>query len=138
MDHEKFHYWKEQVINSAEVRYLWYMQNKETRQAVHFHGSVYDQSSEFGKICARMANHFGFITMGIELHSPTPLYEGQKPITNCKVMGGECYIDGTSLYAREALGHINPNGGNDAQIWSVLGSFWRSHFQQEDASNEPA
>jgi len=40
---------------------------------------------------------------GVEIHSPVPLYGGQTPIKDCWVIGGDCYCDGTSLYAQENL-----------------------------------
>ncbi len=40
---------------------------------------------------------------GIELHSPVPLYEGQEPIPNCWLLGGNCHCDGSSLYCHERL-----------------------------------
>jgi len=40
---------------------------------------------------------------GVEIHNKTPIYAGQKPMPNCWVIGGDCYCDGSSLYARENL-----------------------------------
>ena len=40
---------------------------------------------------------------GIEVHSKTPMYEGQvDPFMNCELTGGDCYPDGSSLaYERD-------------------------------------
>lgn len=38
---------------------------------------------------------------GVDYHATKPRYEGQKPITNCHITGGDCYGDGSGLLAEE-------------------------------------
>lgn len=123
MNHEKFIYKKIQYIRECSVFYYWYLINKKTREGVHFHGCTHtDENLIFD------CNYHGFMTHGLEMHSKKPLYEGQAPVDNCDVTGGDCYCDGTSLGARERLGHINPED-DDAFIWHELECFYQERFE---------
>lgn len=120
----EFKYWKEQHFKEGCVYYFWYIADQE-RNGVHFHGVKSEKPDQFG-----FANRHNFQTHGIEIHSKTPRYEEQKPIPDCHVTKGDCYCDGTSLYAEERLGHVNPDNCDD-EVWHVLESFYRTHFGGE-------
>lgn len=117
-DFNKFIYKKVQIIQENYTYYYWYLINKELRNGVHFHGVKRHDSEEYFKLPFNN-NQYGFETLGIESHSKEPLYEGHKPIPNCDVTGGDCYCDGTSLYASEKLGDINPDKC-DERVWFEL------------------
>lgn len=84
---------------------LWIVFDRFRKSAAHFHGTVYVQPPDRSLVYARelRSGQFAgmyFVPYGIELHSPTPLHEGQKPIAGgCGVLSGTCYPDGTSLGA---------------------------------------
>lgn len=126
MNYEKFIYLKQQSFKDGYIFYYWYLIDKETREGVHFHGAKQLDLKEYSS-----CNQYGFETYGIEKHSKEPVYEGQKPIKNCIVTCGDCYPDGTSLYASENLGHVNPDNC-DPQVWSELEYLYKSWFENED------
>lgn len=115
-------YWKEQHFKGSDIYYYWYIADAK-RNGVHFHGVKSDKLSEFLSV-----NRYSFGTYGIEVHSVKAMYEGQTPISNCRVTGGDCYCDGTSLYAEERLGHVNPDNC-DAEVWGVLENFYDDKFR---------
>ena len=129
---EEFIYQKRitETGNSAAF-YEWYVINKKTREGVHFHGVVSRDPGIYFDL-----NRYNFMTHGIEMHSKTPRYEGQKALPNCFVTGGDCYHDGTSLGARENLGHIDPTGRDDEQIYSELLYWYRSEFESSKPIKE--
>lgn len=55
---------------------------------------------------------------GVEVHSPTPHYEGQQPLDRpCSyVVGGKCYPDGSSL----AFDYIQYDFENPRAMWEYL------------------
>lgn len=72
--------------------------------------------------CYPMAFDLGY-------HSYVPHYEGQKPISNkCKVIGGVCYYDGSSLNANDAL-YTLINGG-DEKLWEFLEKYYLYIFEK--------
>lgn len=75
----------------------------------------------------------GFSTLrgaygGIEVHSPTPKYDGHEPMAECVVLGGrDCYCDGSSLaYAEKARPLIE--AGDSAALLRLLADWHASHF----------
>ena len=119
---QELRYWKEQRFNGGDVFYYWYIADSE-RNGVHFHGLRYERAREFLRV-----NRYRFYTLGIGIHSKKAIYDGQTPISDCHVTGGNCYCDGTSLYAEERLGHVNPDNC-DAEVWHVLENFYDDKFK---------
>lgn len=84
-------------------------------------------------------------TGGVERHSPVPVYsfdDAEKPHhANCRLLGGPCWHDGTSLYFIERIApHL---GGAPFSEWvhrfvnSVLDDFYESNFgMQKDDTND--
>lgn len=63
-------------------------------------------------------------------HSPQPMYEGQKPMSNpCDVLGGTCYYDGSTLQAEEPM-EVLMAKGEDA-LWSFLMDEYNYRFGKE-------
>lgn len=58
-------------------------------------------------------------------HSKRPMYQGQTPIgDDCKLTGGECYYDGSSLHATDVF-QMLVTQGHEA-VWTYLDSlFWK-------------
>ena len=133
MNHSKFHYKKCVWFDEAGETYEWYLVNKEKSNGVHFHGFTrHDKERYFDH------NRFGFATLGLEQHNNSPLYPDQKPVSNCWVTGGDCYCDGTSMGARELLGHIDPEGNDDGYIWCTLEWWYYQRFGGDDATTPTA
>jgi hypothetical protein len=123
MNHDKFIYRKTQTVGKITIDYRWYLIDRETREGVHFHGSVY--LKELFSSGVSFCNSHGFHAMGIECHRKEPNYEGHKPAPcYCMVTLGDCYCDGSSLQAEERLGDVNPDGSEDDRIWSVLHEYY--------------
>ena len=130
-DFEKFIY-KKVCFEEPEVRFhLWYLIDKKTREGVHFHGQEYRENYNASDYRPWYNNQHRFSAHGIEMHKKTPVYEGQKPLENCDVTGGDCYCDGSSLQASEQLGHINPNKDDD-YVWSVLHYYFGIWIEEKD------
>lgn len=63
-------------------------------------------------------------------HSPKPMYDGQKPISNCTALDGKpCYYEGSTLYAEKVF-DILVSGGSDA-VWNELENYYNSVFHKE-------
>lgn len=131
MDHEKFRYKKEKWFSKSSTNYAWYVIGAESKEGVHFHGVVYHDEEYVSKFILG-DNNFGFAAHGIEAHKTKPMYEGQNPIKNCQVTGGDCYCDGSSLQASERLGWINPEGSDDETIYRVLEGYYRNWIEGEE------
>lgn len=60
-------------------------------------------------------------------HSPRPMYEGEEPMSgHCKITGGACYYDGTTLGARELTeGFL---AGGTRWLWPKLAQVYESWF----------
>ena len=129
MRHDKFIYKKVQILRDDVTYFYWYMINKKKRDGVHFHGVHHKDDEVYAKY-AFEGNNYNFTAHGIEIHSPTKMYDHQTPIKNCEVTQGDCYCDGTSLGAIEDLGHICPNG-NDSFIWYTLSRYYINNFGEE-------
>lgn len=126
MNYKKFLYYKKIYYSEQEIYYMWYLVDKTSRCGVHFHGRVTNIPGWTG-------NRFGFMTYGIECHSPVQVFDfDSKPVTeHCEVTQGMCWCDGTSLLAQERLGHIDPNDALDEMtIWRVLENFYNSYFEE--------
>lgn len=132
-DFKRFFYKKTVVEEGDTIWLAWYLIDRERREGVHFHGIQYKDSYKPVTYEPWENNQYRFASHGIEKHSKTPLYEGQEPLKDCEVTGGDCYCDGTSLMARERLGHINPDSKNDDDtIWMTLHYFFRAWFEEEE------
>lgn len=126
MNYEKFIYKKMQIQQEKQTYYYWYLINKENREGVHFHGAkIHDLSNE---LFTSYINEYGFKTYGIEQHSKTPLYPDQEPVKDCEVTCGDCYCSGTSLYASENLGDVNPDNC-DPKVWMELEYLYKEWFE---------
>lgn len=125
MDHKKFIYKKVQYLEDGCVIYIWYLINRKDRNAVQFHGNKTTKQD----LLMSLANRHGFFTYGIEYHSTKPLYLNHTPLDNCEITGGVCYCDGSSLYASERLGYVDPDNNNhEDDIWAVLHDTYKSRF----------
>lgn len=62
-------------------------------------------------------------------HSPSPMYEGQEPVSNdCPyVEGGTCYYDGSGLRAKDWFEQILLPKGSDG-IWEALETAYEEEF----------
>lgn len=126
MDHEKFIYYKTQIIGKDDISYSWYLIDKKRREGVHFHGGTMVNDP------VGISNQYRFFAHGIECHKKTPHFEGHESIKgHCIVTGGDCFCDGSSLQASEQLGHINPDGSDDFLIWSVLHQYYGYWIEKE-------
>lgn len=108
--------------NQIEIR--WFLIGEKGAVDFHIH-SRSDSPYNSGNIYAG----------GCELHSPIPLHEGQKPIKGCKIINGDCYADGTSLYAIETVFPEFMAGGEDA-IWYRLEYLYKSWFEEQQDGAE--
>lgn len=100
----------------------------ELRFAVHMdeHGDQVWNSHGEGVVRAR----------GIEVHSATPLYQSdlEPSDTQCWLIGGKCWHDGTSLWAIE---HVLPGlkaGGTD-WLWPVLEERHAAQFGPKESDH---
>ncbi len=68
-------------------------------------------------------------------HSPEPLYDYQRESgcsqTNCDVLGGPCYYDGSSLNAERLI--IPFLEGGDEAVWRELEDYYNSVFNGDPA-----
>ncbi len=67
----------------------------------------------------------------IGYHSPVPMFEDQKPISeSCEYMDGKpCYYDGSSLAAEELRDRLLSEG--DAGVWASLLDYYVRTFGEE-------
>jgi hypothetical protein len=73
---------------------------------------------------------FGY---GIDKHSPTQLYDfAPTPSSNCHLLEGPCWTDGSSLQAHELLQEWIAAGRDDEVIWVTLEDRYRSWFGVRD------
>ena len=54
---------------------------------------------------------------GLDGHWKVPQYEGQPPIIDCPITGGDCYCDGTSI-TKDLFAQFLAEG--DSAIWTKL------------------
>jgi hypothetical protein len=128
VNHAKFIYRKKQTLRDKNTIYMWELIDKQTKNGVHFHGAKYDAALLKEDSFLYDRNSYGFSTYGIERHAATG--QGTPSHTDCQVTGGNCWHDGTSLYAEERLEHVNPDDC-DSEVWFVLEQFYASHFETE-------
>ncbi len=63
-------------------------------------------------------------------HSPKPMYEGQTKMSGkCDIIGGDCYYDGSSLYA-ETMFDILVEKGDEA-VWQKLEEEYAERFDKK-------
>ena len=61
-------------------------------------------------------------------HSSKPMYEGQTPRDDCKLLPGKtCYYDGSSLNAEEPY-KVLVSGGSDG-LWKFLEDYYEETFK---------
>lgn len=91
--------------------YTWELTFPEKKSGVHAHGKK-DKNGVF-------------VVFGFEIHSPKPLCDGQTSLPNCHITGGDCFHEGSSLYAIEKIGHINPDDPlQDQYVFNCLDDFY--------------
>jgi|GEM_PF-1259725 len=103
----------------TSVRHSWELRGP--IGGIHFHASL-SRNDEYEPSC------------GLEFHHCfDPSGGNQAPHhTNCHVTGGQCWHDGTSLYASE---HIWPivrdylRGGEHAEVFRLLEREYEKHFE---------
>ena len=81
---------------------------------------------------------------GVEVHSPKPIYESvwaQEPShTDCWLLHGPCWHDGTSLYFSEriepVIRHDEPPFGEHVHSYinAILNDWYQSKFAEVDAA----
>jgi hypothetical protein len=77
----------------------------------------------------RMQRVFADYPMASDLcyHSPTPMYDGQDPITDdCELTGGVCYYDGTALGAEPVMDLLVSEGSE--AVWKRLEEEYEMRF----------
>lgn len=134
-DYTKFHYKKVVLDYEDSVWFSWYLIDKETREGVHLHGYQYKDSYKVGEYIPWENNMYRFSPHGIEMHRTKPVYEGQEPLKDCEVTGGDCFCDGTSLAAKRVFGHINPETEDD-YIWMKLRYYYRIWIEEKDETDD--
>jgi len=71
----------------------------------------------------------------IGYHSPKPIYEGQKPLTDsCHIIDGQCFYDGSSLNAEPILERLIAEGHE--AVWKEMEGYYNRTFceREEDAN----
>ncbi len=75
---------------------------------------------------------------GIEVHSKTRVYEGQKPSNeDCWLIGCKCFHDGSSLWWSETGCYLVARCltfHKDDEIWRELWSWYEAKFPSEKAA----
>lgn len=67
----------------------------------------------------------------LTIHAHAPQYEDHPPIANCKLTGGDCYCDGSSLYAEKwEEGFV---AGGTEWLWPKLEEEYRFRFENGPA-----
>ena len=67
-------------------------------------------------------------------HSPKPMYDDHKPMAKCDVIDGDCYYDGSSLWADEWIEDFL-KGGTD-WLWPKLEEVYRERFELAEAQSD--
>ena len=78
---------------------------------------------------ARKLSDFGAggpLPADLGYHSPRPIYEGQTPMSECKIIDGPCYYDGSGLNAWMPFEALLREG--HAGVWRVLEDYYRETF----------
>lgn len=137
-DFDDFIYKKVQTELEDRTYFYWYLIHRNSRNGAHFHGCQYSENYDSStctpwEYSEHGTSQYRFASQGIEIHSTKPLYNGHKPLSSfCNVTQGDCYCDGTSLYADRELGFINPSGADDEIIWNVLHNYYSQQFPQTE------
>ncbi len=61
-------------------------------------------------------------------HSPIPQFEGQNPISKCEYIKGNCYSDGSGLYAQQNQEILIRKGREG--VWKFLEKEWNETFNK--------
>lgn len=66
-------------------------------------------------------------------HSPVPMFEGQSPMGECHILGGQCYYDGSSLAADSFTEEVFSTVGKPPEevLWAKLEEEYRERFGSE-------
>jgi len=129
MDHVNFIYEKHQEFDASDCTYSWCIINKKTRNGVDFSGIKYYDGNT-------AANSHGFFPYGFEFHR---VPDDKYAVTSddyCNVTLGACAHDGSSRWAMETLGKIDPCGSDDATIWQTLSHVYHSVFVKYSKEEE--
>lgn len=88
------------------------------------------RTPEAGVANWHQTGHYG----GVEVHSTTPLHEGQAPAPrHCEwVRGGKCYTDGSSL----AFDEFERDFGSPEYLKPALANWHRSRFYSRTEDDE--
>lgn len=66
-------------------------------------------------------------------HACKPQYAGHKPTErHCDILGGECYYDGSSLYAEKVFDMLL--GGGSEAVWKHLEELYSERFLSREAT----
>lgn len=110
----------------GQVQIRYYIVGKKGAVDFHMHTAGKDITRAFGA----KGNIYGG---GVEGHHKKPIYEGQTPIKDCKIIEGDCYCDGSSLYAMERVFPDFMNEGEEA-IWRHLENTYSDWFIESEDS----
>ena len=107
----------------TSTRHHWELRGP--RGGIHFHVSMMDDPK------------YGEPSCGLEFHHSFDPTKGQEAPhhVNCPVTGGQCWHDGTSLYASEHLWPLIKmylQDGEHQQIFNILEREYDQHFEQYD------
>lgn len=95
--------------------------------AIDFHFVPCDEGENFEMPVARIN------ARGVEQHSRKPHYESQKPDAGeCWLIGGDCYHDGSYLYAAETLlpGFLKHG---EKWLWGQMEHLYNERFKPEES-----
>ena len=108
-------------------RHIWYVRGD--KGAIHIWCDRHhpEHIARFGDV------YYG----GIELHQRSPMYQGQKPVHNCWLIGGDCYTDGSGLQFDEKIAPYLPRDEDrmdpeNPLIQSELFHWYQSKFGDSD------
>lgn len=83
----------------------------------------------------RGKNDCGVKGWDVGYHSPKPMFEGHTSIGECVYTGGECYYDGSGLYAQENQEILIREGSPG--VWKFLKKEWKQRFEKSvEPSND--
>jgi len=71
--------------------------------------------------------HIGVMPADLGYHSPTPMYDDQRPMEDCEYLDGRpCYYDGSTLNAERAYKVLAEEG--EEGLWGFLSGYYESTF----------
>tara|TARA_R100001086_G_scaffold214519_2_gene130583 strand:- start:4590 stop:5039 length:450 start_codon:yes stop_codon:yes gene_type:complete len=99
----------------------------------HWHLPSIEEESKTAPDSVTYKHHYPFTYVNAPLpaeigyHSPVPMREGQKPVTNCKwIKGGNCYSDINSTMAKKVFNILREEGSDG--VWKFLEKQYVSQF----------